>query len=135
MQQNYFLILGILLYIFFVVLLVWSVNKIQKDSKSIMIRLSENLNAYFFIINQYIALHRTSLEKLDDLVDVLYAKKKRFLHNKTHVIADQYELFLGLKDSIEYLSDYSGDELNNEDLYKETESLFSFLFSIKSWQV
>lgn len=135
MQQNYFLFLGIFLYIFFVILLMRSVNKIAKDSKSIMIRLSENLNAYFFTINQYIALHRSSLEKFDDLVDVLYAKKKRFLHNKTHTVADQYELFLGLKDSIEYLSEYSGDELSNEDLYRETESLFSFLFSIKSWQI
>lgn len=135
MQQNYFLLLGVLLYVFFVILLIRSVNKITKDSKSIMLRLYENLNAYFFTINEYIALNRTSLEKFDDLIDVIYAKKKRFLHNKTHALADQYELFLGLKDSVEYLSEYSGDELGNEDLYKETESLFSFLFSIKSWQV
>ncbi len=127
-------IFWILLYVIVVLILIWWTNKVTKDSKVVLSALSANINSYFFIINKVIAQKKADLEKFDDLIEVLYAKKKWFLHNKTHTIADQYELFLNLKDWVEYLSDYASLELVDVDLNKQSEGYFSFLFSIRPRQ-
>lgn len=124
----------ILAYLLIVLLLVRGTNKITKDSKTVFGSLATNINEYFLIINSYIAHQKNSLEKFDDLIDVVYAKKKRFIHNKSHWLTDQYELFVGLKDDINYLADYTGDEFDTNTLNKQTDELFGFLFSIKPRQ-
>lgn len=124
----------IAIYLIIVICLIWWSNKITRDIKKIFATLSYQINDYFFIINNYIANNKDNLEKFDELIDVIYAKKKWFINNKTHTVAEWYELFLGLKSDINYLSDYTGDELSDNALDKKTENLFSFLFSIKPRQ-
>lgn len=126
--------LWITLYIIVVLLLIRWTNKISKDSYTVLTTVYNNLNQYFLSINKIINNQRENLEKFDELIEIIYAKKKWFIHNKTHTIADQYELFLWLQDTIEYLSEYCNEDYDNKDLYKKTESLYWFLFSIKNRQ-
>lgn len=127
-------IVSIVAYLIVVGLLIRWVNKITRDTQTILWSLSVSINKYFLRINTYIATHRDQLEKFDDLIDVVYAKKKWFIHNKTHWLTDWYELFVWLKDDINYLSDYTGEDIDNTDLNKQTDAFFAFLFHIRSWQ-
>lgn len=123
-----------LIYVIVILLLIRLVNKLSKDAKTILWTLTTNLNDYFMIINSTIAKQRNNLERFDDLIDVLYAKKKWFLWNTSHWVSEQYELYLSLKDGIEYLSDYISSDLTSNELNKQTEWYFAFLFSMKTRQ-
>ena len=110
-----------------------------KDSKTIMGSLYEAINTYILNINTTLATQKNSIPKFNDLIEVVYAKKKRFLNRATHPLLDRYEFFIWLKDDIKYLSEYTNQSLINEPLNQQTQQYFSFLFLIrlvhqqKSW--
>lgn len=72
--------------------------------------LYESINHYFLTINTTIGtINQNTDPKWKDLLEVVYAKKKRFLNQKDHRIATWYELFVALKDDIQYMNAYLGD--------------------------
>jgi hypothetical protein len=121
----------ILVYLLIVFLLILTLNKINKDVKKVWESVSANINSYFFAINSTIASQDKSADKFNDLIDVIYSKKKWFINNKTHNLTDWYELFIGLKDDLHYLGEYTGSELDDQEVNKQTDGFFSFLFSIR----
>ena len=56
--------------------------------------LYQAMNEYFLTINTTIATKKKEITKFDELISVIYAKKKRFINHKTHTLSDRYELFL-----------------------------------------
>ncbi len=92
------------------------------------------INQLFLIINSYIAHHYGNIDKVDKLTEVIYAKKTWFINNKTHSLADWYELYVGLKDDINYLSDYVDETLDDAPAYEAIDKLFTFLFRVKPWK-
>ena len=103
----------------------------SRDSKSVMASLVYEVNQLFLLINSYIANNREKIDKFDDLIEVIYAKKHRFIGNKTHLLSDRYELYLGLKDDINYLSDYTEEEFDLTESYASIDQMFAFEFRIK----
>jgi|GEM_PF-5192730 len=89
------------------------------------------INQLFLLINTYIAHHHDEISAVEELTEVVYAKKKRFLQSKKHQLADRYELYVGLKDDITYLSDYVDEDLSDATSYESIDKLFTFLFRIK----
>lgn len=124
----------IVAYIIIVCLLIRWINKMTKDSKTIMGSLYEAINTYILNINTTLATQKNSIPKFNDLIEVVYAKKKRFLNRATHPLLDRYEFFIWLKDDIKYLSEYTNQSLINEPLNQQTQQYFSFLFQIKPRQ-
>ncbi|HMY80640.1 MAG TPA: hypothetical protein PLW93_01680 [Candidatus Absconditabacterales bacterium] len=131
-------LLIIVIYLVTILLLGRGANKIAKDSQSVMGSLYESINHYFLTINTTIGtINQNTDPKWKDLLEVVYAKKKRFLNQKDHRIATWYELFVALKDDIQYMNAYLGDSttsLYDTGLDNQTQGYFSFLFRIKPRQ-
>lgn len=66
----------IVAYIIIVCLLIRWINKMTKDSKTIMGSLYEAINTYILNINTTLATQKNSIPKFNDLIEVVYAKKK-----------------------------------------------------------
>lgn len=111
----------------------WFLEKQQEDSKKVRWWLYYELDRMMYYVNSTINKLSATDTKFDDLIYVIYAKKRWFIENKKHDLNSWYEVWLATKDSLDYLELYT----KNQDIYHPTDledssSFFDFLYKLKT---
>lgn len=110
----------------------WFLDKQKDDSKEVWGWLYHEIDKMIYYINVTINKLSVTDSKFEDLIYVIYAKKKWFIEKKKHDLNSWYEFRLATKDSLDYLESYT----KNSDIYEPTEledssAFFDFLYKLK----
>lgn len=133
LSQSIFLyVLIMLISIMIMVFLYWFLNKQEKDSKKVRGWLIYQLDKMMYFLNKKIYWLKDTEEKFEDLIYVIYAKKKWFIENINKWINNWYELYIATKDSLSYLEQYTKSSIYPSQDAQDTTKFFDFLYKLNA---